>query len=83
MKLSFKTKIYKITYINKYAEQQTNYLLNARGIRTPHISLLFLYFPDIWFSSVCDKTYRSSLLKKPHLVKEKIISGTLDILLLN
>jgi len=50
--------VYTHIYIYIYLGRRTNLLINARGIRTTHISLLFFYIRDTCFSSVRDKTYR-------------------------
>jgi len=69
--------------MNKYSERRTNLLINASGIRTPHIILLFFYILDACFNSVRDKTYRLSLLKATlSVMKQENIYGNLNILLL-
>jgi hypothetical protein len=65
-----------------YLERRTNLLVNARAVRTPHISLLFLYTLDACYNSVRHKIYRLPLLRIPHSMKQKIIYGNLFIYIL-
>ena len=37
-------------YTYTYSERRTSLLINARGVRTSHISLLFFYIPDTCFN---------------------------------